>query len=204
MHKQVLIKFNLNQGILFFNWEDGMSFSDQSRYIWSEADWPQNGWAGSESTPVPTCVSPGVGLGSKKWLHLGLGGAAVGVGSLARPGRDLTGDGAFGIPGYAGIGASGLGWEIQQDFEEFVDPPPTIENISTRAFSSHPSRPFFLVGSSNTHIYLWEVRNFYNIVIFAIFYLEMHYFAVCSTPLFCCGFYSPEIATKKPEEAVKL
>lgn len=197
MHKQVLIKFNLNQGILFFNWEDGMSFSDQSDYIWSEADWPQNGWAGSESTPVPTCVSPGVGLGSKKWLHLGLGGATVGVGSLARPGRDLTGDGAFGIPGYAGIGASGLGWEIQQDFEEFVDPPPTIENISTRAFSSHPSRPFFLVGSSNTHIYLWEVRNFYNIVIFAIFYLEMHYFAVCSTPLFCCGFYSPRNCYQK-------
>lgn len=173
MHKQVLIKFYLNQGIIFFNWEDGMSFSDQSDYIWSEADWPQNGWAGFESTPVPTCVSPGVGLGSEKWSHLGLGGATVGVGSLARPGRDFTG-GAFGIPGYAGIGAAGLGWEIQQDFEEIVDPPPTIENISTRAFSSHPSRPFFLVGSSNTHIYLWEVRNFYNIVIFAIFYLEMH------------------------------
>ncbi|CAL9007442.1 unnamed protein product [Prunus brigantina] len=25
-----------------------------------------------------------------------------------------------------------------------------------RAFSGHLSRPFFLVGSSNTHIYLWE------------------------------------------------
>ena len=79
------------------------------------------------------------------------------MGSLARPGRDLTGGGAFGIPGYAGIGASGLGWEMQEDFEEFVDPPATVENISTRAFSSHPSRPFFLVGSINTHVYLWEV-----------------------------------------------
>ena len=137
-----------------------MSFTGQSDYIWSEADWPKNGWAGFESTPVPTCVSPGVGLGSKKGLHLGLGGATVGTGSLAKPGRYLTGGGAFGIPGYAGIGASGLGWEIQQDFEEFVDQPATVENVCTRALSSHPSRPFFLVGSSNTHIYLWEVRNF--------------------------------------------
>ncbi|KAK9279962.1 hypothetical protein L1049_013646 [Liquidambar formosana] len=79
------------KGILFFHWEDGQPFRDQSDYIWSEADWPQNGWAGSESTPVPTCVSPGVGLGIKKGAHLGLGGATVGVGSLARPGRDLTG-----------------------------------------------------------------------------------------------------------------
>lgn len=160
MHTQVLIvKFYLNQGIIFFNWEDGRSLNDPSDYIWSEADWPQNGWAGSESTPVPTFVSPGVGLGSKKGVHLGLGGATVGAGSLARPGRDLTGGGAFGIPGYAGIGASGLGWEIQQDFEEFVDPPATVENVCSRALSSHPSRPFFLAGSSNTHTYLWEVIN---------------------------------------------
>ncbi|BBG97665.1 transducin family protein / WD-40 repeat family protein [Prunus dulcis] len=144
------------KGILFFNWKDDVSFGDHSDYIWSEADWPLNGWAGSESTPAPTCVSPGVGLGSKKGAHLGLGGATVGVGSLTRPGRDLTGGGAFGIPGYAGIGASGLGWETQEDFEELVDPPATVENANTRAFSSHPSRPFFLVGSSNTHIYLWE------------------------------------------------
>ncbi|KAL5859510.1 hypothetical protein ACOSQ4_000806 [Xanthoceras sorbifolium] len=144
------------KGIIFFNWEEGISLRDQSAYIWSDADWPQNGWAGSESTPFPTFVSPGVGLGTKKGAHLGLGGATIGMGSLARPGRDWTGGGAFGIPGYAGIGASRLGWEIQDDFEEFVDPPATVENISTRAFSSHPSRPFFLVGSSNTHIYLWE------------------------------------------------
>ncbi|KAG7994737.1 hypothetical protein I3843_01G073200 [Carya illinoinensis] len=153
--RQAVLASN-RKGILFFNWEDGSTFTDQSDYIWSIADWPQNGWAGSESTPVPTCVSPGVGLGSERGAHLGLGGATVGVGSLVRPGRDLTGGGAFGIPGYAGMGASGLGWEIQQDFEEFVDAPPTVENISTRAFSGHPSRPFFLVGSSNTHIYLWE------------------------------------------------
>ncbi|XP_021635931.2 uncharacterized protein LOC110632123 isoform X2 [Hevea brasiliensis] len=153
--RQAAISSN-RKGIIFFSWEDGIPFGDQSEYIWSDADWPPNGWAGAESTPVPTCVSPGVGLGSKKGAHLGLGGATLGMGSLARPRRDLTGGGAFGIPGYAGIGASGLGWEVQEDFEEFVDPPATLENISTRAFCSHPSRPFFLVGSSNTHIYLWE------------------------------------------------
>ncbi|KAI9181539.1 hypothetical protein LWI28_015939 [Acer negundo] len=48
--------------------------------------------------------SPGVGLGTKKGAHLGLGDATIGMSSLARPGRDLTGGGAFGIPGYAGIG----------------------------------------------------------------------------------------------------
>ncbi|KAL7203159.1 hypothetical protein ACSBR2_016465 [Camellia fascicularis] len=153
--KQAALASN-RKGIIFFNWEDELPIRDHSNYIWAEADWPQNGWAGSESTPVPTCVSPGVGLGSKKGTHLGLGGATIGVGSLARPGKDLTGGGAFGIPGYAGMGASGLGWGIQDDFEEFIDPPATLENINTRAFSSHPSRPFFLVGSSNTHIYLWE------------------------------------------------
>ncbi|KAB2056480.1 hypothetical protein ES319_A11G105200v1 [Gossypium barbadense] len=144
------------KGIIFFNWEDGIPYKGQSDYIWSGADWPHNGWAGCESTPVPTCVSPGVGLGNQKGAHLGLGGATIGVDTFSRPGRHLTGGGAFGIPGYAGIGASGLGWETQEDFEEFVDLPATVENISTRSFSSHPSRPLFLVGSINTHIYLWE------------------------------------------------
>lgn len=128
-----------------------------SDYIWSDADWPLNGWAGAESTPVPTCVSPGVGLGSKKGAQLGLGGATISMATFARPRKDLTGGGAFGVPCYAGIGASGLGWEVQEDFEEFVDSPATVENVCTRAFSSHPSRSLFLVGSSNTHIYLWEV-----------------------------------------------
>ncbi|KAK7349415.1 hypothetical protein VNO77_06766 [Canavalia gladiata] len=147
------------KGIVFFHLEDGIAFSGESDLLWEKADWPQNGWAGSESTPAPTCVSPGVGLGNKKGAHLGLGGATVGVGSAAWPSNDLTGGGVLGILGYAGIGASGLGWEIQQDFEDFVDPPATLENISTRALSSHPMRPFFLVGSSNTHIYLWEFNK---------------------------------------------
>ncbi|XP_027907848.1 uncharacterized protein LOC114167099 isoform X2 [Vigna unguiculata] len=148
------------KGIVFFHLEDETPHSGKSNgLLWATADWPQNGWAGSESTPTPTCVSPGVGLGSKKGAHLGLGGATVGVGSSAWPSNDLTGGGVLGMLGYADIGASRLGWEIQQDFEDFVDPPATLENISTRALSSHPMRPFFLVGSSNTHIYLWEFNR---------------------------------------------
>ncbi|TXG63045.1 hypothetical protein EZV62_010039 [Acer yangbiense] len=74
-------------------------------------------WVGSESTPFPTFFPPGVSLETKKGAHLGLGDATIGMCSLARPGRDLTGGGAFRIPGYAGIGASSLCWEIQDDFE---------------------------------------------------------------------------------------
>ncbi|KAJ0986141.1 hypothetical protein J5N97_004497 [Dioscorea zingiberensis] len=144
------------KGLLFFNWKVEKPFQEQADYIWSESDWPKSGWAGCESTPIPTFVSTGVGLGGKKGVHLGLGGATTGYGPLARPGRDLTGGGAFGIPGYAGIGASGLGWGEQEDFTDYVDPPATVENIRSCALSSHPSKPFLLVGSSNTHVYLWE------------------------------------------------
>ncbi|KAF3659150.1 putative dof zinc finger protein DOF2.5-like [Capsicum annuum] len=136
------------KGLLFFKLEDGLPCGNKADNVWAEADWPHNGWAGSESTPIPTCVSPGVGLGSKKGTHLGLGGATVGAGFLARP--------TFGLPGYTNTGGSSLGWGVQDDFDEFLDPPATVENVRTRAFSTHPSRPFFLVGSSNTHIYLWE------------------------------------------------
>ncbi|KAJ8529305.1 hypothetical protein K7X08_036140 [Anisodus acutangulus] len=136
------------KGLLFFNWEDGLPCGNKADNVWAEADWPHNGWAGSDSTPIPTCVSPGVGLESKKGTYLGLGGATVGAGFSARP--------TFGLPGYTNTGGSSLGWGVQEDFDEFLDPPATVENVRTRAFSTHPSRPFFLVGSSNTHIYLWE------------------------------------------------
>lgn len=147
------------KGIIFFNFEDGRTCFDKSNYIWTDVDWPTDGWAGSESTPVPTCVSPGIGLGSRKGTQLGLGGATIGVG-LAKP-------------GITGVNTSSLGWEIQEDFEDFIDPPATVDNIRTRAFSSHPSRPFFLVGSSNTHVYLWEVSN----LILSI--IKFHFFVVC-------------------------
>ncbi|XP_055817097.1 uncharacterized protein LOC129886437 isoform X2 [Solanum dulcamara] len=111
------------KGLLFFKWEDGLPCGNKADNVWAEADWPHNGWAGSESTPVPTCVSPGVGLGSKKGTHLGLGGATVGTGFMARP--------TFGLPGYANMGGSSLGWGVQEDFDEFLDPPATVENVRT-------------------------------------------------------------------------
>ncbi|CAH8387038.1 unnamed protein product [Eruca vesicaria subsp. sativa] len=148
-HRQAALASN-RKGIIFFNLEDGYPCYDQSNYIWSDADWPHKGWANSESTPVPTCVSLGVGLGDKKGAHLGLGGATVGDYSLSKPGKSHR------VPAYAGLGVSGLGWQTQQDFEQLIDPPPTVETVIASAFSSHPTMPLFLVGSSNTHIYLWE------------------------------------------------
>ncbi|KAK1558541.1 hypothetical protein Q3G72_003518 [Acer saccharum] len=52
-------------------------------------------------------------------VHMFLSGDKMLVGDWPQngPGRDLTGGGAFGTPGYAGIGASSLCWEIQDDFE---------------------------------------------------------------------------------------
>ncbi|XP_062213038.1 uncharacterized protein LOC133913785 [Phragmites australis] len=153
--KQVAIATN-RKGLVFFNWSDKQHDKKSAEYVWSGSDWPLDGWAGSESTPSPTFISSSVGLGRRKGSHLGSGGATIGLGSLAKPGRDLTGGGAFGIPGYAGIGASGFGWGEPEEFEDFVDPPATLENIHSRALSHHPSLPLFLVGSSNTHVYLWE------------------------------------------------
>uniref|UniRef100_A0ACD5VM29 Uncharacterized protein n=1 Tax=Avena sativa TaxID=4498 RepID=A0ACD5VM29_AVESA len=147
------------KGLVFFNWSDKQHDKKPAEYIWSGSDWPSDGWACSESTrtptPAATLISPSVRLG-RRGSHLDSDGATIGVGSLAKPGRDLTGGGAFGIPGYAGIGASGFGWGEPDEFEDFVDPPATLENIHSRALSRHPSLPFLLVGSSNTHVYLWE------------------------------------------------
>ncbi|OEL19860.1 DmX-like protein 1 [Dichanthelium oligosanthes] len=151
--KQAAIATN-RKGLVFFNWSEKKHYKKFVEYVWSGSDWPSDGWAGCESTPTPTYISSGVSLGRKKGSQLGSGGA--GLGSLAKPGRDLTGGGAFGIPGYAGIGASGFGWGEPEEFEDFIDPPATLENIHSRALSRHPSLPLFLVGSSNTHVYLWE------------------------------------------------
>ncbi|CAL4963239.1 unnamed protein product [Urochloa decumbens] len=153
--KQAAIATN-RKGLVFFNWSEKKHYKKFPEYVWSGSDWPLDGWAGCESTPTPTFISSGVGLGRKKGSQLGSGGTTIGLGSLAKPGRDLTGGGAFGIPGYAGIGASGFGWGEPEEFEDFVDPPATLENIHSRALSRHPLLPLFLVGSSNTHVYLWE------------------------------------------------
>ncbi|BAS72656.1 Os01g0551900, partial [Oryza sativa Japonica Group] len=144
------------KGLVFFNWNDKQDNKNLAEYIWAGSDWPLDGWAGCESTPTSTSFSPSVGLGRRKGSHLSSGGPTISLGSLAKPGRDLTGGGAFGIPGYAGIGASGFGWGEPDEFEDFVDPPATLENIHSRALSRHPSLPLLLVGSSNTHVYLWE------------------------------------------------
>ncbi|XP_015699102.1 uncharacterized protein LOC102707069 [Oryza brachyantha] len=144
------------KGLVFFNWNDKQHNKKLTEYMWAGSDWPLDGCAGCESTPTSTSVSPSVGLGRRKGSHLSSGGPTIGLGSLAKPARDLTGGGAFGIPGYAGIGASGFGWGEPDEFEDFVDPPATLENIHSRALSCHPSLPLLLVGSSNTHVYLWE------------------------------------------------
>ncbi|KAK8452923.1 hypothetical protein SEVIR_5G198200v4 [Setaria viridis] len=153
--KQAAIATN-RKGLVFFNWSEKKHCKNFAEYVWSGSDWPLDSWAGCESTPTPTFISSGAGLGRKKGSQPGSGGATIGLGSLAKPGRDLTGGGAFGIPGYAGIGASGFGWGEPEEFEDFVDPPATLGNIHSRALSRHPSLPLFLVGSSNTHVYLWE------------------------------------------------
>ncbi|PKA53341.1 hypothetical protein AXF42_Ash010071 [Apostasia shenzhenica] len=135
------------KGLLFFNWKMESVYKKQSMHIWSEADWPLDGWARSESTPVPISVSPAIGLGGKRGADLGLDGATIALGSLDGSGRNLT----------DGIGTSGLGWGEQMEFTESANrPATTAENVSSQTLSSHPSRPFFLVGSSNTHVYLWE------------------------------------------------
>lgn len=68
---------------------------------------------------------------------------AGGGSSPAKLGRDIGQD-----KGYH------MGWDVE---DHLIDPPATVKNTISRAFSCHPSRPFFLVGSANTHIYLWEV-----------------------------------------------
>ena len=108
-----------------------------------QAEWPRNSWAG----PVAT---PGSGLRS-------FGPSAV---APPKAGKEASKSGGvpFGMPGYGGMGAWG-GWEDWEDVDSFVDPVATVDNVSTKALAAHPSQPLFLVGSNNTHVYLWEVRS---------------------------------------------
>ncbi|XP_020588907.1 uncharacterized protein LOC110030508 [Phalaenopsis equestris] len=152
INEQQLAVTSNRKGLLFFNWKMESAYKEKALFLWPEVDWPSNGWVGSESKPP---VSPEIGLGSNSGTHLWLGGGTIGFGSMARPVRNFTGGAAFGIRGYAGLGASGLSWGEQIELKYFV-PPATVEDASSRTLSSHPSRPFFLVGSINTLIYLWE------------------------------------------------
>lgn len=154
--EQVVVASN-RKGLIYLDLSTGKSFSSTKNNLWGQAEWPENGWAKSESTPVPTFVSPGVGLGSKEGPGLGLGGATVGLGTLTTVGKESSFKGAgVGIPGYGGVGAFGIGWDDWEDFDGIVDPLATMENVNTQAMDSHPLRPLFLVGSRNTHVYLWE------------------------------------------------
>lgn len=139
------------QGLVYLDLETHGPFTETTYNLWSQADWPRNGWAGAVSTPVPTYVSPGFGLGGRRGSGIGLGGAAVGVGAPPKQGGV-----AFGMPGYGGMGAWG-GWEEWEDVDGYIDPVATVENVSTKALAAHPLQPLFLVGSNNTHVYLWEV-----------------------------------------------
>jgi hypothetical protein len=108
-----------------------------------QAEWPRNSWAGPVATP-------------------GSGSRSFGPSAVAPPkaGKEASKSGGvpFGMPGYGGMGAWG-GWEDWEDVDSFVDPIATVDNVSTKALAAHPSQPLFLVGSNNTHVYLWEVRS---------------------------------------------
>ena len=148
------------QGLIFLDLNTKKNFSTTENGLWGQVEWPQSGWAKSESTPLPTFVSLGIGLASKEGRSLGLGGSAVGPGVLTAVGKESSFKGAgVGIPGYGGVGALGLGWDDWEDFDGVIDPLATVQNVNTQAMDSHPLRPLFLVGSRNTHVYLWEVWN---------------------------------------------
>lgn len=144
------------KGLCFFNYKSDQNFRKHDEYLWLGSDWPQNGWGGCESKLGSSYVSGGIGLRSKSEAHLGFGDGAIDFNSLSGPERCPTIGDPFESPGYARIGASSLSWYEQEEFDEFTDPPATVTNVSSQALSRHPCRPFLLVGSINTHIYLWE------------------------------------------------
>ena len=134
--------------------------------LWGDSYWPKGGWAGSIPTSHSPLLTPrtpkGGGLQKKAWgkAGAGRGWGVPGPGAGASIDDFGTGGLEMGIPGYGGIGAWGLGWEDWEDAAEgYVDPPATCQNVMSRTLASHPLRPYFLVGSNNTHIYLWEVRR---------------------------------------------
>lgn len=124
-------------------------FTETSESMLEQRDWPRSSWAGAVSTP-------GSSLKSQRSSSLSSGGPAAGA--TLKSGKEAvkTGGVAFGMPGYGGMGAWG-GWEDWDDVDSVVDPVATVENVRTKALAAHPSQPIFLVGSNNTHVYLWEV-----------------------------------------------
>lgn len=124
-------------------------FTVTSESMLEQGDWPRSSWAGAVATP-------GSSLKSQRSSSVSLGGP--GAGAPLKSGKDSVkmGGVAFGMPGYGGMGAWG-GWEDWDDVDSVVDPIATVDNVRTKALAAHPSQPIFLVGSNNTHVYLWEV-----------------------------------------------
>lgn len=124
-------------------------FTETSESMLEQGDWPRSSWAGAVSTP-------GSSLKSQRSSSLSLGGPAAGAPQKSGKEAMKSGGVAFGMPGYGGMGAWG-GWEDWEDNDSVVDPIATVDNVRTKALAAHPSQPIFLVGSNNTHVYLWEV-----------------------------------------------
>jgi hypothetical protein len=122
-------------------------FTETSESMLEQRDWPRSSWAGAVSTP---------GSSQKSQKSLSLSGPAAGASLKSGKEAVKAGGVAFGMPGYGGMGAWG-GWEDWDDMDSVVDPIATVDNVRTKALSAHPSQPIFLVGSNNTHVYLWEV-----------------------------------------------
>lgn len=122
-------------------------FSVTSESMSEQGSWPRSSWAGAVATP---------GSSLKTQRSFSLGGSAAGATLKSGKESVKTGGVSFGMPGYGGMGAWG-GWEDWEDVDSVVDPIATVDNVRTKALAAHPSQPIFLVGSNNTHVYLWEV-----------------------------------------------
>ncbi|KAI4369823.1 hypothetical protein MLD38_018227 [Melastoma candidum] len=154
------------KGIIFCNMGDGFPCDQRNSKMW-EAEWPPHTWADSDMTSVSSSISPSKGNGNIRGVHLQVGGSTSMVSLRSADGSDRTGGGAVGSPIAAETGTSISGWHVQED-EEFVEESATVDNVRSRALSSHPSLPYFLVGSSNTHIYLWEFNKQKAVVTYGV------------------------------------
>ncbi|KAG0631662.1 hypothetical protein M758_1G270500 [Ceratodon purpureus] len=144
---QVVLATN-RKGLMYLDLHTRGPFTETSESMLEQGDWPRSSWAGAVSTP-------GSSLKSQRSSSLSLGGPAAGAPQKSGKEAMKSGGVAFGMPGYGGMGAWG-GWEDWEDNDSVVDPIATVDNVRTKALAAHPSQPIFLVGSNNTHVYLWE------------------------------------------------
>lgn len=137
------------QGLMYLDLHTRGPFTVSSDSTLDQGKWPRSSWAGAVSTP-------GSSMKSQRSSSVSLGGAAGSASSKSGKDAVKMGGVAFGMPGYGGMGAWG-GWEDWEDVDSVVDPIATVDNVRTKTLAAHPSQPIFLVGSNNTHVYLWEV-----------------------------------------------